>query len=391
MKFKDMGISERTVSALDEMGYADATEVQEKTIPLVFQGEDVIVRSQTGTGKTAAFGIPLIEMISVNKNKKCLILAPTRELALQITKELRSIASNQGLHIFAVYGGAGMWEQRHKLRKGFDILIATPGRLLDHLRQGNLKLNQVNCVVLDEADRMLDIGFKPDIDKILGLVTLERQTFLFSATIDNRIKAMSRVYMHDPKIVEVGPIGKIVEIDEQAITLSRAEKLQKLADILRKEPMSRTLVFVRSKRAVEFVCRKLNTQGIKAGYIHGDKSQSQRERAVRDFQEGRFMILIATDVAARGLHIDDIHHVINYDEADSPDTHTHRIGRTGRMGKAGKATTFRETDPLPRQAHRGQNNRGQRDRNQGHHGQSQPWGRGSYSQKRPHQHRSRRR
>ena len=391
MKFKDRGISASTIAALDAMGYVDATEVQEKTIPLIFQGEDVIVRSQTGTGKTAAFGIPLIDMISVTRNKRCLILAPTRELALQITKELRSIAANQGLHIFAVYGGAGMWEQKASLRKGFNILIATPGRLLDHLRQGNLKLNQVNCVVLDEADRMLDIGFKPDIDKILSLVNPERQTFLLSATIDDRIKAMSRVYMHDPKMIEVGPIGKIVEIEEQAIHLSRAEKLQKLKEILLQEPVSRTLVFVRSKRAVEFVCRKLNTHGIEACYIHGDKSQSQRERAVRDFQEGRFRILIATDVAARGLHIDDINHVINYDEADTPDTHTHRIGRTGRMGKAGKATTFRETDPLPRQAHRGQNNRGQRNRNQGHHGQSQPFGRGSYSQKPSYQRRSRRR
>ena len=369
MKFKDMGISQRTTSALEEMGYVDATEVQEKTIPLILQNEDVIVRSQTGTGKTAAFGIPIIEMISKDKNNKCLILAPTRELALQITKELRSIAHNHAMHVFAVYGGTGMWNQRASLRKGFDILIATPGRLLDHLQQGNLRLNQVNCVVLDEADRMLDIGFKPDIDRILALVNPTRQTFLFSATIDDRIKAMSRSYMRTPKIIEVGPIGKIVKIEEHAIHLGRAEKLQKLAEILRHEPMTRTIVFVRSKRAVEFVCRKLNTNGIEAGYIHGDKSQSQRERTIREFREGRFMILIATDVAARGIHVDDVNHIINYDEADSPDTHTHRIGRTARMGKAGKATTLIETDPLPKQPHRGQN------RSPSHHG------RGGFGQK----------
>lgn len=357
MKFKDMGISARTVSALDDMGYDDATEVQEKAIPLILQGRDVIVRSQTGTGKTAAFGIGLIEELSKDGGKTCLILAPTRELAVQITKELRSIAGSHGLHVFAVYGGAGMGGQIAQLRRGFDILVATPGRLLDHVRQGTLRLERVNCVVLDEADRMLDIGFKPDIDRILAMVSPERQTLLFSATIDERIKQMSRSYMQNPEIVEVGPVGKVLEIQEETIHLTRAEKLQKLKEILLREPQSRTLVFVRSKRAVEAVCRKLVSQGIGACHIHGDRSQSQRERAVRDFQEGRFRILIATDVAARGLHIDDINHVINYDEADSPDTHTHRIGRTGRMGKAGKATTFHETDPLPKKPHRGGNNR----------------------------------
>jgi len=357
MKFKDMGVSARTVSALDDMGYDEATEVQEKAIPLILKGKDVIVRSQTGTGKTAAFGIGLIEELSKDGGKTCLILAPTRELAVQITKELRSIAGSHGLHVFAVYGGAGMGGQIAQLRRGFDILVATPGRLLDHVRQGTLRLDRVNCVVLDEADRMLDIGFKPDIDRILAMVSPERQTLLFSATIDERIKQMSRSYMQQPEIVEVGPVGKVAEIKEEAIHLTRAEKLQKLREILLREPNSRTLVFVRSKRAVELVCRKLVAQGIGACHIHGDRSQSQRERAVRDFQEGRFRILIATDVAARGLHIDDINHVINYDEADSPDTHTHRIGRTGRMGKPGKATTFRETDPLPRTPHRGGNNR----------------------------------
>jgi superfamily II DNA/RNA helicase len=353
MKFKEMSISARTGSALDEIGYIDATEVQEKAIPLILQGEDVIVRSQTGTGKTAAFGIGLIEIIAKDKTKKGLILAPTRELALQITQELRSIAKNHPMHIIAVYGGAGMGNQTSAIRRGFDILVATPGRLLDHVQRGSLKLHYTNIIVLDEADRMLDIGFKHDIDRIMGMASKERQVMLFSATIDSRIKAMSTDYMNMPAIIEVGPVGKVLKIQEQFISLSRAEKLQKLQDILAQEPTSRTIVFVASKRGVEHVCRKLNGENVEARYLHGGKSQNQRESVVRDFQEGRFRILIATDVAARGLHIDDVHHVINYDKADSEDMHTHRIGRTARMGANGKATTFVETDPLPKKPHRG--------------------------------------
>ncbi len=208
-------------------------------------------------------------------------------------------------------------------------------------------------MVLDEADRMLDIGFRHDIDRILGMTSRARQTLLFSATFDGEIRDLSRRYMKAPESVEVGPVGSVAKIEEGAIHLTRAEKLEKLREILLREPMSKTLVFVRSKRAVEHVCRKLNGHGIEARYLHGGKSQTQRERTVREFQEGRFRILIATDVAARGLHIDDVNHVINYDEADSPETHTHRIGRTGRMGKSGKATTFRETDPVDRSQARG--------------------------------------
>ena len=377
MKFNEMSISARTMSALGEMGYIDATEVQEKSIPLLLQGEDIIVRSQTGTGKTAAFGIGLIEIISKDRTKKGLILAPTRELALQITKEIRSIAQNHNLHIFAVYGGAGMGSQTASLRRGFDILVATPGRLLDHVQRGTLKLSYSNIIVLDEADRMLDIGFKRDIDKIMGMTSRERQVLLFSATIDSRIREISSEFMASPAIIEVGPVGKVLKIQENFITLSRAEKLQKLKDILLQEPTSRTIVFVASKRGVEYVCHRLNDHNIEARYLHGGKSQSQRESAIRDFQEGRFRILIATDVAARGLHIDNVNHVINYDKADSDDTHTHRIGRTARMGSDGKATTFVETDPLPPKKHgqrggRGGFGGGRRDSGSGHSGGRRP-------------------
>lgn len=347
MKFNEMSISPKTNAALNEMGYVEATEVQEKAIPLMLQGTDIIVRSQTGTGKTAAFGIGLIEIIAKDRTKKGLILAPTRELALQITKELRSIASNQHIHIVAIYGGQGMGGQISLLQRGVNILVATPGRLLDHASRGTIRLNDYSIIVLDEADRMLDIGFKADIDHIMSKVAHEKQVLLFSATIDGRIKSITRSYMNEPELIEAGEVGNKGTIEESFIKLTRAEKLSKLREILAQEPTSRTIVFVRSKRDVEYVCHNLNRSNIEAQYLHGGKSQVQRERVVREFKEGRFRILIATDVAARGLHVDDVNHVINYDKADTEETHTHRIGRTGRMGSAGRATTFVELDPLP--------------------------------------------
>jgi ATP-dependent RNA helicase DeaD len=362
MRFNELNISPRIIASLDEIGYLEPTEVQEKAIPLIIQGEDVIVRSQTGTGKTAAFGIGLIDTISRDKSRKALILAPTRELAIQITNELRSIAANHNMHIFAVYGGQGMGSQIAHLRRGFEILIATPGRLLDHVKRGTVRLDSVNLVVLDEADRMLDIGFKPDIDRIMRLVGRERQMLLFSATVDARIKAITSSYMAEPVLVEIGPIGKVEKIEETFVQLKRDEKYQKLKEILVREPVSRTIVFVASKRGVEYVCRKLNQHNIEARFLHGGKSQNQREAVTRDFKEGRFRILIATDVAARGLHIEDVNHVINYDKADSAETHTHRIGRTGRMGNKGKATTFVELDPIEKKP------RGGRGRGGGYHG-----------------------
>ena len=377
MKFGEMSISDRTIAALGEMGYTEATEVQEKTVPLMLAGRDVMVRSQTGTGKTAAFGIGLIEVITKNRGRKALILAPTRELAAQITKELRSIAKHHNLNIFSVYGGTGMGKQVSLLRKGFDIVVATPGRLLDHVRQGTIRLEYVNWIVLDEADRMLDMGFKPDIDKVLSMIGKDRQVSLFSATLDGEIQGIARKFMENPEIVEVGNVGKVEKIDEHFIELSRAEKLDRLTEILKNEPMSRTLIFLSSKIGVEKICRKLNANGIDANYLHGGLSQGQRDRAVRGFQEGSYRILVATDVAARGIHVDGISHVINYDQADSEKMHTHRIGRTGRMGEGGKAITFVETDPLPKKHYGGRG--GGRSGGQSSGYGSRPAARGGYS------------
>lgn len=374
MKFSEMNLDRRTMAALDQMGYSDATEVQEKTIPFILQGTSVVVRSQTGTGKTAAFGIGIIENTSKDRSRKSLVMVPTRELAIQVSNEIRSIAKNHRMNVYAIYGGQGMGHQTSALRRGFDVVVATPGRLLDHVQRGTIRLSTVNCVVLDEADRMLDMGFKPDIDRILDQLNPERQMMLFSATLDPEIRRMIGTYMDSPETIEIGQVGKVEKIDEEFIKLSRAEKLDRLKQILTSEPVSRSIVFVASKWKVEEICHKLNRHGVEAKYLHGGKSQTQRERTVREFQEGRFRILIATDVAARGLHIEDVSHVINYDEADSTDMHTHRIGRTGRMGKAGRAITFVETDPLPKKrrgggagaprhpGHRGQYNPGQRNR-----------------------------
>lgn len=377
MKFEEMSISDRTIAALEEMGYMEATEVQLKTIPLMLSGLDVMVRSQTGTGKTAAFGIGLIESIVKDRGKKALVLAPTRELAAQITNELRSIGRHHRLNIFAVYGGTGMGKQVALFRKGFDIVIATPGRLLDHVRQGNVQMEHVNCIVLDEADRMLDMGFKPDIDRILGMIGKERHVALFSATLDGEVQGIARRFMRRPEIVEVGEVGKVEEIAENFVEMCRADKLERLKELLRSEPMSRVLIFVGSKIGVEKICRKLNSSGIPANYLHGGLSQNQRDRAVRGFQEGSYKILVATDVAARGIHVENISHVINYDQADTEKTHTHRIGRTGRMGNGGKAITFIETDPLPKK-HYGRGARpqsGGRPQSSGRRGSS--YGRGS--------------
>lgn len=338
-----MSISFKTVSALNEKGYLKPTEVQEKTIPLALRGEELVVRSQTGTGKTAIFGISLIESVSKGSGAKGLVLTPTRELAMQITKEIRDIGKNHHIQVYSIYGGQGMREQIDLLRRrDYDIIVATPGRLLDHARRGSIQLQRFNHVVLDEADTMLDIGFKPDIDKIMSSIPNKDQVLLFSATINPEIQSIARQYMSEPKIIEVGEEGK-ADIEEEFIRTTRAQKFQRLKDILNNKEVTKAIVFVGSKRGVEYVFEKLG-KDFSVNFTHGGKTQNQRERVMHDFKQGKFNILIATDVMARGIHVEEISHVINYDKANTSDIHIHRIGRTGRMGKTGKAITFVETD-----------------------------------------------
>lgn len=336
-----MNLSKLTMESIDALGFVNATEVQEDAIPIILSGKDLIARSQTGTGKTAAFGIGLIEHLLKDKTNKALVLAPTRELALQITKDLRALSFHSRLRIYAIYGGEDINRQFRVLEKGYDIIVATPGRLLDHFNRGSIRLNSIKSVVLDEADRMLDMGFQEDINKILSEIPNQRQTLLFSATISREIMSISAKYMRDPEAIEVGAEERPPEIEEHILEVDMVEKYSKLKQIINAEPDTRMIIFVATQRSAEYIGERLMKEGFNAAYLHGGLTQNKRERIMHSFKEGKFPVLVATDVAARGLHISDVAHVVNYDEAGSRDTHTHRIGRTGRMGKKGKATTFK--------------------------------------------------
>lgn len=344
MKFEDMKLNEKTSQALRLLGYTEPTDVQKKTIPEILSGRDVMVRSKTGSGKTAAFGIPIIERITQGKNKKALVLAPTRELALQICKEIRLLASFYHIRIMVVYGGHGIESEIALLGKGVDVLVATPGRLLDLHRRGALALENFDFVVLDEADRMLDMGFIDDIKTIIGHVAKNRMTHMFSATLDEKIYEIGKRYLRDPLVIEVGEKEKPASIKEESIFLKRMEKSRALANILKENRAKKTIVFVATKIAAEYLWKKMRTEVGNIFFIHGGLSQAKREHTINTFKKMKGGALIATDVASRGLHLDDIEIVINYDEANDAETHLHRIGRTGRMGKEGKAITFVEKD-----------------------------------------------
>ncbi|MEM4272388.1 MAG: DEAD/DEAH box helicase [Candidatus Bilamarchaeaceae archaeon] len=343
-EFSQMSLSEKTLKSLERMGYAKPTEVQERVIPLMLMGENLIVRSKTGTGKTAAFGIGLIERLVAEPGKKALVLAPTRELALQIYKEVGAIAKEHPIYLAVVYGGAGMEPQVQALRKRPEIIIATPGRLLDHAERGTVNLSEYGIVVLDEADRMLDMGFKDEMDRVMRQIPEERNVLLFSATVDEQILELVSEYMRGPaETVEIGEKEKVETISEDFVQVSRREKFSKLKEILRAQGDGRVLIFMATKRGVDFLHGKLLNNGFRAEGIHGDLSQARRERALESFRSGKSNILVASDVAARGIHVEDIGLIVNYDEAQDADTHLHRVGRTGRMGKEGRAITFVES------------------------------------------------
>ncbi len=344
VEFSQMSLSQKTLSSLNRLGYITATEVQEKAIPLILLGENLIVRSKTGTGKTAAFGIGLIERLVAEPGKRALVLAPTRELAIQIHKELSDISREQHLKLAVVYGGAGMEPQIQALRKKPEIIIATPGRLLDHAERGNVHLGHYEIVVLDEADEMLDMGFKDEMDRIMSQIPENRNVLLFSATVDELILELVSNYMRGPaETIEVGEKERVETISEDFVQVSRKDKFVKLKEILRAQDYGRVLIFMATKRGVDFLHDKLVNNGFHAEGIHGDLSQARRERVMNSFKEGKTKILVASDVAARGIHVEDIGLIVNYDEAQDADTHLHRVGRTGRMGKEGKAITFVES------------------------------------------------
>lgn len=339
MKFEEMQFSEKMKKAIREMKYENSTEVQEQSIPALISGENVICKSFTGSGKTLAFGIGASERLLNGKSFGVLIIGPTRELVVQVKEELHKLNRYTGLKVSVVYGGHGMNYEVQAIRKGVDILVATPGRLLDHIRQGVIKKDMFDMVILDEADRMLDMGFIDDIKTVLEYLR-PKNTHLFSATLDGSVSKIIQRYIPTYKEISIKTEVVGVNIVEKNIEMRPQDKFLYLLELVKKAEGKKILVFVSTKRESENVERKLEKSGFVAASIHGDKSQRYREDALKDFKSGKAQILIATDVAARGLQIDNVEYVVNYDVARDKDTHKHRIGRTGRMGNKGVAITF---------------------------------------------------
>ena len=345
--FADLGLSANILKAIDEAGYKEPSPIQLKAIPLALEGHDIMGLAQTGTGKTAAFGLPLIEKLMSDgfkappKNTKSLILAPTRELVNQIAENLRQYVRKTHLKVNLVVGGVSINRQIQNLSKGTDILVATPGRLLDLLERRAIFLDEARFLVLDEADQMLDMGFIHALRKIAPLLGTPRQTMLFSATMPKLMAELAGAYLTDPKRVQVSAPGKAADKIKQSLYYTaQANKTELLKEYLNKSPDGLSLVFSRTKHGAEKLKRHLESTGYSAVSIHGNKSQGQRERAIKAFKSGEARVLVATDVAARGIDIPDVSHVYNYDLPEVPENYVHRIGRTARAGKGGEAIAF---------------------------------------------------
>ncbi len=323
-------------------GYENPTPIQDRAIPHILRGEDIVGIANTGTGKTAAFLIPLINKVIKSQNEKVLVIVPTRELAFQIDEELRAFAKNSGLFSVVVIGGAGMRQQITELRHRHHFVIGTPGRLKDHIESRNLDLSNFKTVVLDEADRMLDMGFINDMKYMMAKMSKDRHTLFFSATLSTEIEKLIHEFLKDPARISVKTQDTSKNIDQDVIRIKNKTKFEVLKDLLIQEDFNKVLVFSRTKHGAEKLAIELKRSGVKAESIHGDKNQSARQRALNDFKIDKVKVLVATDVAARGLDISDISHVINYDLPATYDDYVHRIGRTGRASKKGKALTFIE-------------------------------------------------
>ena len=341
MDFTKLNLPDALVRTCEALGYQEPTPIQKQAIPIILDGSDLIACAETGTGKTAAFLLPIIKQLSEQKVSgiKALILAPTRELALQIEAACRQIAP-KNIRCIAIIGGAGYKHQTDGLR-GANIVIATPGRLMDFMERGTLSFSNLTTLVLDEADRMLDMGFLPAIKRIVPKLPVKRQTLLFSATISSEIEKIASSMMNAPEFVAVSKRGKPAETIEQTVyPVATESKTALLLDLLERERFERVLVFTRTRRGADRLSHILEARSHKANRIHADRSQSQREAALRSFKNGKTRVLIATDIAARGIDIDSVSHVINYDVPEAPEDYVHRIGRTGRAGNKGRAITL---------------------------------------------------
>lgn len=344
IKFEELGLSKETLSALKKKGFEEPTPIQEKTIPILMKEQkDVIGQAQTGTGKTAAFGIPIIEDLEHSKSRdvQALILAPTRELAVQVAEEINSLKGRRKLFVLPVYGGASIDHQIRGLKRGADIVVGTPGRVIDHINRGTLKLNNLKYMILDEADEMLNMGFIEDVERILAETNQNKKMLLFSATMPRKILNLAKRFMGDYEIVSVKEEQLTADLTDQIyFEVRESDKFESLCRIIDVEKEFYGLVFCRTKVNVEKVANKLIDRGYSAEALHGDISQYQRERILRKFKTQNINILVATDVAARGIDINNLTHVINYSLPQNPESYVHRIGRTGRAGQEGTAITF---------------------------------------------------
>ncbi len=342
--FTELGLSEHVLAALRDVGYESPSPIQEQAIPALLQGRDVIGQAQTGTGKTAAFGLPIMEYVDASEQSvQALVLTPTRELCIQVTQALRSYGSHSGVDVVAVFGGAPIRGQQAQLRAGGHVVVGTVGRVLDLISRHSLMLHDCRFVVLDEADEMLDLGFLEDVERILALTPSSRQTALFSATMPPPIRKLADRYMYDPEVIRVEAATLTIDTVAQfQVPVEARRKPEMLVEVLRAEAPEQAIVFVRTKVRCDQLFRTLRDRGMNVRALHGDMSQGSRDGVMLAFKAGRVPILIATDVAARGLDISTVTHVINYDVPTSPDTYVHRIGRTGRVGRSGRAITFVE-------------------------------------------------
>ncbi len=343
MNFSQLGLQPALARTCESLGYTEPTPIQEQAIPAILNGSDLIGCAETGTGKTAAFLLPIIQKMSEKSRPgvRLLVLAPTRELATQIEASFRSLAPKKSMRCVTIIGGAGMARQSESLRRGVSVIIATPGRLLDHMERGAVDFSFVETLVLDEADRMLDMGFWPAIQRILSVLPTKRQTLLFSATMSSAIEKIARSNMKAPLMVEVSQRGLPPKTVEQtAYPVASESKTALLLDLLERERFERVLVFTRTRRGAERLSHILEAREHKVNRIHADRSQPQREAALRGFKDGRTRVLVATDIAARGIDVDAVSHVINYDVPTAPEDYVHRIGRTGRAGNTGRAITL---------------------------------------------------
>jgi len=353
--FQKLGVSQKFQAALDAANFVTPSQIQDQAIPALIEGRDVLGIAQTGTGKTAAFGLPLLQRLDARDKPAQphhpvgLVLAPTRELAIQIHTELTAFAAATPLRLGCIYGGVGQNPQVKMLRNGLDILIATPGRLLDLIGQQHVKLGHVELLVLDEADRLLDMGFIRDVKKIVAATPRKRQSLLFSATMPDAVAELAAEMLHKPVRVEVAPKQVTVEkIDQRVTMVATPDKLAAIEHILRRDDVKKAIAFTRTKHGADKVARKLRNAGINAEAIHGNKSQNARNRALDGFKNGDTWVLVATDIAARGIDIDGVTHVVNFELPHEPESYVHRIGRTGRAGAAGSAWSLVDPSEVKR-------------------------------------------